>query len=1161
MKLKYFIVFFAIACIGASQSSSALTKNELSLEHKMANRAISDGFQNMRIINNTLFLASKWGIVFAYDISNQHQPKQKFIISTKNGINAFDITNSHVYIADQLGNLLVFSYTSSSASLMSTKKISSAVTWVKINNGKLFLTLQKNGIESYSLANPVNPKKINAAGSTNWAWFVQTNDANVFVVDKRKSINIYDNSLKLSSSIPNKSGQNQSVLIDKNHLFVAAGSEGVKVFDIANPSSPTLLKQIPVPNAKKASYVYSVYKFKNFLYASDNLGFLYIFNVQTINKPVLDDIIKIDNKSFELIGIDKTVYLAADKVLYIYEHNHAPEIKDIGQQTVREQQSLNITLDIKDKDNHSYKTFAANLPKGMKYNSKNKSFSWTPNYRQSGIYENVKVVVIENTADKLQDSLLFNIEVKHVNRLPNIPKVKDVTVRENEKISFKIPKASDDDAEDKGKLRYYFLKLPKGASFFERTLAFNWTPDYEQAGVYELTYGVQDVAEQRHEQKVKIRVIHVDRKPVMKVIKDQKVKENEELVFKINSSDPDKEDKNKIVVSAKKMPKGASFNASKQEFRWKPNFAQSGEFKVSFTIRSGKQTASRTAKIKVTNINRAPKLESPKLINSNENKIISFKIKPSDPDPEDFGKLTLKASRLPKGAKFDPKKNTFTWKPNFEQSGEYKVKFEVKDPYKLKANSETKIIVAHVNRAPVIEKIKNNYTIKENEALQFKIKMSDVDREDKGKLKIQTSNLPKGAVFDKRMMTLRWVPNNEQSGHYKNVTFITSDGKLTSTTKTNIIVTHVNRKPKIDFIREHQIKENESLTIKINVSDPDKEDTGKLKLFLENAPEGAILDQRKKEFRWNSNYNSAGVYDKIKLIVRDPNGLEASNFTKINVDNVNRKPSLSKIQNQTVFENETLKMELKGTDPDKKDQGKLVYENSVLPEGAFVRGNILEWKPNFEQAGSYQVRINAKDIAGASATRVFQIIVKNKNRKPAFKSMKDHKIKEGEEFSYRFDLYDPDKEDKGKLNVSASNLPNEASIINAVFKWKPSFEQAGDYELNLTLNDAGNLKDNRKMKIIVENVNRKPMIESIDNLTVKVGEEKKITLNAKDDDKEDKKNLKFHVEGFDALGIDKNILSFKADSLHIGVHKIKVHVSDGKSTDETTFELTINNVE
>ena len=93
--------------------------------------------------------------------------------------------------------------------------------------------------------------------------------------------------------------------------------------------------------------------------------------------------------------------------------------------------------------------------------------------------------------------------------------------------------------------------------------------------------------------------------------------------------------------------------------------------------------------------NKAPVLESIGDKTVDENSILIFTILANDPEDDD---LTYGVKNLPLGASFDPDTRTFSWVPDYTQSGTYGVTFQVEDVY---GNSDSEKITITVNDTPL----------------------------------------------------------------------------------------------------------------------------------------------------------------------------------------------------------------------------------------------------------------------------------------------------------------------------------------------------------------------------------------------------------------------------------------------------------------------------
>jgi len=134
----------------------------------------------------------------------------------------------------------------------------------------------------------------------------------------------------------------------------------------------------------------------------------------------------------------------------------------------------------------------------------------------------------------------------------------------------------------------------------------------------------------------------------------------------------------------------------------------------------------------LTVTNGSARFNSPPLLASIGNKIVNegqtltFTLSASDADGDT---MTYLATGLPGGASFNPATRTFQWTPNYTQSGNYSVHFDVSDGiYVVRENII--ITVNNVNRAPTFTSIPANGSIfNETDHIQITVTASDPDND------------------------------------------------------------------------------------------------------------------------------------------------------------------------------------------------------------------------------------------------------------------------------------------------------------------------------------------------------------------------------------------------------------------------------------------------
>jgi hypothetical protein len=168
--------------------------------------------------------------------------------------------------------------------------------------------------------------------------------------------------------------------------------------------------------------------------------------------------------------------------------NLPPQLDTIGNQSIVEGETLEITLTAVDPEGDSLSFSADNLPPGATFNSTLALFYWTPNYNQAGNYTDIEFSVADDGNPIEVDVMLVSITVDNVNRAPAFDLIGPHETLEDELLVFSVS-AYDPDGDN---VQINALELPIGASFDTATKVFSWTPDYYQEGIYVVTFIATD---------------------------------------------------------------------------------------------------------------------------------------------------------------------------------------------------------------------------------------------------------------------------------------------------------------------------------------------------------------------------------------------------------------------------------------------------------------------------------------------------------------------------------------------------------------------------------------------------------------------------------------------------------------------------------------------
>jgi hypothetical protein len=258
--------------------------------------------------------------------------------------------------------------------------------------------------------------------------------------------------------------------------------------------------------------------------------------------------------------------------------NQPPVLDPIGSKSVDEGDLLTFTVTGSDPDGDGLAFSASSVPTGASFNPLTRVFNWTPSFGDSGNYS-VTFTVTDDGSPAESDTEVVTISVGNVNRPPVLGTIGSRSVDEGSLLSFTVT-ASDPDGDG---LTFSASNVPTGANFNPSTRVFSWTPGFGAAGNYNVTFTVTDdgTPAENDSEIVTITVGNVNRPPVLGTISSKSVDEGDLLAFTVTASDPDGDG---LTFSASNVPTGASFNPSSRVFSWTPEFGDSGNYSVTFTV-------------------------------------------------------------------------------------------------------------------------------------------------------------------------------------------------------------------------------------------------------------------------------------------------------------------------------------------------------------------------------------------------------------------------------------------------------------------------------------------------------------------------------------------------------------------------------------------------
>ncbi len=216
-----------------------------------------------------------------------------------------------------------------------------------------------------------------------------------------------------------------------------------------------------------------------------------------------------------------------------------------------------------------------------------------------------------------------------------------------------------------------------------------------------------------------------------------------------------------------------------------------------------------------------------------------------------------------------------------------------------------------------------------------------------------------------------WQTTYGDSGEYT-ITVTASDGELTTTKEVLIIVNKKEESPTIDSAKPIEtgliIDETQAIDFSVVASDLNK-DSLSYAWKLDGVDAGS-----KSTYSYETTYDDAGTHT-VKVEVSD--GISStSKIWSVNVQNVNRKPVLEKVNDITAKETDKITITALATDDDKDSITYSISDKSFTQED-----NVFTWQTDYNSAGSYEVTVSASD--GKDFTeQTFAVTVENVNRAP-----------------------------------------------------------------------------------------------------------------------------------------------------------------------------------
>ncbi|HEX2896929.1 MAG TPA: Ig-like domain-containing protein, partial [candidate division Zixibacteria bacterium] len=699
-----------------------------------------------------------------------------------------------------------------------------------------------------------------------------------------------------------------------------------------------------------------------------------------------------------------------------------------------------------------------------------------------------------------------------LNNFPVLNPIPDTTINEGQPLTLNIS-GFDTDMEP---FIFEASNLPTGSSFNDNgdgSATFDFTPGFDQAGIYNVTFRIVDQREGNDEQVVRIVVNNVNQEPFFEPLPDQFVSEGQNLSFIVSAQDLD-DDAITLTCLSPDIPIEASFvdsGGGLGVFSWTPGFLDAEFYTAYFTANDGKGgMAVDTVAITVFNANRDPLFVSITDTTVDEGQPLHFVIygADSDGDPLTF---FLEGSNISSPFTFVDSGNdsaVFDWTPTFDDAGPYSLLIYLDDGQGGVVEINISINVNNVNRPPALVEL-GDFLRTEGDTVLFPVIAFDPDF-DNLVLSIIRSDLPASAVFADSGFgagIFNWPTTIGDAGTYYAIFEADDLNGEKDQDSVNFFITSTNLPPVFDPIGDKEVFEDQQLVFTVSVTDPN-DDFPSIEMIAPTLPNATFQedgDVPRGDFSLFATSADIGVHQVI-FRADDLNGGTDEDTIFITVKDFNFPPAFFATPDTTISENDSLVLAISAYDEDGDPIVLTIFSTDISGGGLIDNGDgtgSFNWRPIYSDQGIHTIIFRATSTGGLFVDDTVQITVLNVNQAPVLVEIDNYTIAEGDTLA--FDVFATDV-DGDFVTLKVTSEPPSSSILDQIgnglgtFYWMPGFFESGFYTFTFTADDGFGGVDVDSAYFIVTNANQPPVLTSIGTQLFTEGNNKIFVIEAFDPD-------------------------------------------------------------
>jgi hypothetical protein len=499
----------------------------------------------------------------------------------------------------------------------------------------------------------------------------------------------------------------------------------------------------------------------------------------------------------------------------------------------------------------------------------------------------------------------------------------------------------------------------------------------------------------------------------------------------------------------------------------------------------------------------------------NEGSLLVFNCSATDPDIPAQTLIFSLEFGAPEGAAMTTG-GVFSWTPTETQGpGVYTLRAIVNDSGtpSLSATQTFTVTVQEVNLAPTLGAIADR-TISEGTLLTFTASATDPDLPAHTLTYTLGGTPPAGASIDPVSGVFTWTPSELQGpGTFFISVFVTDNGTPALNDARGFLVTvqEVNRPPEWPALADVTADEGTFIGLSVAPTDPDVPAQTLTITLGADAPAGAAVSSG-GFFSWSPTEAQGPSSNRVTLIATDngaPN-LSSTQFFNVIIREANLAPSLGFIADQTINGGSLMTFTATATDPDLPPQLLTFSLSAGAPAGAAIHAasGVFTWTPTANQSPStnrISVIVTDNGVSSLSATQSFLATVLNFNAAPSLAVIPDQTIDEGTLLTFTASATDSDQPPQTLTFSLGAGAPAGAAIDPAtgVFSWTPDETQGpGTNLISVVVTDNGSPPASaaRSFTVVINEVNRPPVIPPLDDRATSSGNQLVFTVSATDPD-------------------------------------------------------------